>query len=121
MSIESIIKEYLTRYGVQDVQFNAKGMFSTLIDGIGLFSCEQAQDGIIVALFREISHSDTIDFMKRALQLCNPAENDNGCRPVLFESQAGMVLSIERNDISLSTLSTRVDALFRTLQTALRV
>ena len=121
MSIENILKEYLTRYGIQDVQFNSTGMFSVVIDDLGLFSCEHIQDGIIIALFQDILPSYKADFMKRALQLVNPIENSFLYRPVLYQSQAGMIMAIQNEDISLSTLSTSIDALFRALQSTLRV
>ncbi|MDE7469527.1 MAG: hypothetical protein K2M30_04485 [Desulfovibrionaceae bacterium] len=121
MSIENVLKEYLAQYGVHEVQFSAKGMFSTFLENIGLLSCEQIPDGLIIALFQEIAPSQHADFMKRALQYANPKEQEFPCRPVLYSSQAGVVTAIQNDDISLSVISTRVDSLFRALQNALRV
>lgn len=123
MSIESILKEYLNRYGVQDVQFNPQGMFSAELEQLGTFSCEQTQDGILIALFQDIVPSERARFMERALQSTNPIENTSpfSIRPVLQETQCGMVAPIQKQDITLPTLSTLTDILFRNLQNAIRV
>lgn len=122
MSIESVLKEYLQRYGIQNVQFDSKGFFSVIVDTLGIFSCEHTPDGIVVALFKEIPPSEKADFMERALKAVNPIENDvpYTMRPVIYESKAGIVAPIQKDAITLPTVSTIVDSLFRTLQNTVR-
>ncbi|MGL4722293.1 MAG: hypothetical protein ACRCV3_03220 [Desulfovibrionaceae bacterium] len=112
MSVESIVQDYGRSLGIEKLSFDSNNLLSVHIQDKGIFSFERVQDGIFISFLEEIPTHNHSFFMKEALAITQPKNNEYSLRPLLYQENAGLIMPLEEHAITLQSIENAISLLY---------